>query len=73
MRNIHIPVLVVRGRQSDVVTEECIRLLAGHLPQLEVFHVNGAGHMITGDRNDIFNAGILDFLERHSVAVSPSA
>jgi len=71
--NIHVPVLVVHGRQSDVVTVEGIRLLAGHLPQLEVFQVSGAGHMITGDRNDIFNAGILDFLDRHMPAAPPLA
>ena len=25
----------------------------------------GAGHMVAGDRNEVFNQAILDFLERH--------
>jgi hypothetical protein len=27
--------------------------------------VAGAGHMVAGDRNEIFNQSILGFLERH--------
>jgi pimeloyl-ACP methyl ester carboxylesterase len=27
--------------------------------------VAGAGHMVAGDRNEVFNAAILDFLDRH--------
>jgi pimeloyl-ACP methyl ester carboxylesterase len=27
--------------------------------------VAGAGHMVAGDRNDVFNSAILDFLARH--------
>ena len=34
------------------------------IPQLEVLDIAGAGHMVAGDRNDVFNAGILAFLER---------
>jgi pimeloyl-ACP methyl ester carboxylesterase len=27
--------------------------------------VAGAGHMVAGDRNEVFNQAILDFLARH--------
>ena len=33
------------------------------MPRLEVADVAGAGHMVAGDRNDAFNAAVLDFLD----------
>lgn len=59
------PTLVVRGLRSDVVSDASVEHFQTILPQLEVFHVPGAGHMVAGDRNDAFNSGILDFLHRH--------
>ena len=35
-------------------------------PQVEFVDVAGAGHMVAGDRNDIFADAILGFLARHS-------
>ncbi len=61
---IKIPALLVRGQHSDVVTDEGIEELKSRLPQLEVAHVGGAGHMIAGDRNSAFDGAILPFLER---------
>lgn len=64
-RNVRLPVLLVRGTSSDLVTLDGVDALRRVVPQLEVFDVDGAGHMVVGDRNDAFNAGILDFLNRH--------
>lgn len=64
-RNVRLPVLVVRGMSSDLVTVAGVEAFRGHVPQLEVFEVEGAGHMVVGDRNDVFNAGIFSFLQRH--------
>ena len=64
-RHFAAPALLVRGMQSDMVSESGIAELKESLPQLEVFDVEEAGHMIAGDKNDVFNAGVLDFLERH--------
>ncbi|MBS0613025.1 MAG: alpha/beta hydrolase [Proteobacteria bacterium] len=58
------PALLVRGMHSDILTDEGIRELREVLPQLELIDVAGAGHMIAGDRNDAFNAAVLDFLSR---------
>jgi pimeloyl-ACP methyl ester carboxylesterase len=33
---------------------------------VEFVDVHGAGHMVAGDRNDIFAQAVLDFLNRHS-------
>src|SRR3546814_4156795 len=48
---ISVPVLLVKGMYSNVVTSEGVDQFRQHLPQLQVFEVSGAGHMITGDRN----------------------
>lgn len=64
-QRIKVPALLVRGTHSEVVTDEGVQVLREYLPQLEVFEVKGAGHMIPGDRNEIFNVGTLDFLNKH--------
>jgi pimeloyl-ACP methyl ester carboxylesterase len=62
---VRIPTLLVRGMQSEVVTEGGIAEFRQRLPSLEVVDVTGAGHMVAGDKNDVFNAGVLSFLQRH--------
>lgn len=62
---VHIPTLLVRGSQSDIVGDAGIAEFRTHLPRLEVFDVAGAGHMVAGDRNDAFNQGVIGFLQRH--------
>lgn len=64
-----VPVLLVRGLASDVVNAEGIAELRDAMPNLEIFDVTGAGHMVAGDRNDAFNQGVLDFLARLVPAV----
>lgn len=61
---VTVPTLLVWGRQSDVVTDESIKAFREVLPDLEIFEVAGAGHMVVGDSNAIFNAGVLSFLNR---------
>jgi pimeloyl-ACP methyl ester carboxylesterase len=60
----NLPVQLVRGGESDVVNDRGVDDLRDALPQLEVFDVPGAGHMVAGDRNDAFNEGVLNFLLR---------
>jgi pimeloyl-ACP methyl ester carboxylesterase len=60
-----VPVLLVRGQESDVVNDRGIAILHEVLPRLEIAEVGGAGHMVVGDRNDAFNAAAVDFLGRH--------
>ncbi|HWX79831.1 MAG TPA: alpha/beta hydrolase [Steroidobacteraceae bacterium] len=62
---VHIPTLLVRGLQSDIVTEAAVADFRARLPQLEVFDVSGAGHMVAGDKNDVFNQGVFEFMQRH--------
>jgi pimeloyl-ACP methyl ester carboxylesterase len=60
-----LPVLLVRGLRSDVVSDAGVEAFRRMIPWLEVDDVAGAGHMVAGDRNDAFNAGVLSFLDRH--------
>ena len=60
-----LPVLLVRGLKSDVVSDAGVAAFRALLPALEVADVGGAGHMVAGDRNDAFNASVIAFLMRH--------
>jgi pimeloyl-ACP methyl ester carboxylesterase len=59
------PAMLVRGMRSDVVGERGIEELRASLPQLEVCDVATAGHMLVGDKNDLFNQAMLAFLGKH--------
>lgn len=59
------PALLVRGQISDVVSHEGVAELQRMIPRLEFVDVADAGHMVAGDRNDVFNAAVLDFLRRY--------
>jgi pimeloyl-ACP methyl ester carboxylesterase len=60
-----LPILLIRGMKSDVVTDQGVSDFVAALPDLEIFEVAGAGHMVAGDDNDLFNQGVLGFLQRH--------
>jgi len=59
------PVMLVRGRVSDLVSEEKADQFRARFPTVEYVDVSGAGHMVAGDRNDAFTAAVVDFLDRH--------
>jgi pimeloyl-ACP methyl ester carboxylesterase len=60
--NIHVPTMLVRGALSDVVTQESVDDLLAQLPEATVVEVDGAAHMIAGDRNDAFSDAVIAFL-----------
>jgi len=60
-----VPMLLIRGRMSDLVSQERADEFLARFPQVEFADVRGAGHMVAGDRNDIFAEAVLDFLARH--------
>jgi pimeloyl-ACP methyl ester carboxylesterase len=48
-----VPILFIRGMQSDIVPEAGIDEFRSALPSLEVFDMSGAGHMVVaGDESD---------------------
>jgi pimeloyl-ACP methyl ester carboxylesterase len=62
-RSLTIPTLLVRGRMSDLLSEEGAQELLDLVPQARLVDVAGAGHMVAGDRNDIFNDAVAAFLD----------
>lgn len=60
-----VPMLLVRGQVSDLVSQERADEFLARFPEVEFTDVHGAGHMVAGDRNDVFAGAILDFLSRH--------
>jgi pimeloyl-ACP methyl ester carboxylesterase len=70
-RAIEIPTLLVRGRMSDLLSEEGARQFRRLVPHAEYVDVAGAGHMVAGDRNDAFNDSVVEFLQ-HVVRGRPT-
>jgi non-heme chloroperoxidase len=62
--NLHLPTLLVRGGLSDVLSEAGAQEFLALCPTAEYVNVTGAGHMVAGDRNDIFANAVIDFLAR---------
>ncbi len=71
-RRLKVPTLLVRGQLSDLVGEaqaEDFRRLVPHAAQIDV---GGAGHMVAGDRNDVFADAVLDFLAASATDGEPA-
>ena len=64
-RRLTIPTLLVRGKLSDLVTEDEVAAFREMVPHAEYVDVADAAHMIAGDRNDVFTDAVLAFLDRH--------
>lgn len=62
--NLDLPILLVRGGLSDVLSEEGAQAFLAQNPHAEYVNVTDAAHMVAGDRNDIFSGSVVDFLHR---------
>jgi pimeloyl-ACP methyl ester carboxylesterase len=60
-----VPMLLVRGQMSDLVTKERADEFLARFPDVSFVDVGGAGHMVAGDRNDFFADAIVEFLAHH--------
>ncbi|MDH3300805.1 MAG: alpha/beta hydrolase [Acidimicrobiia bacterium] len=63
-RELTLPTLLVRGRLSDLVTEAEAREFLAMVPHAEYLDVVGAGHMVAGDRNDVFTHAVTRFVAK---------
>jgi pimeloyl-ACP methyl ester carboxylesterase len=63
-KKITVPVQLIRGRMSDVVTQIQVDEFLQLVPHAEYVNVEKARHMVAGDRNDIFSAAVIDFISR---------
>jgi pimeloyl-ACP methyl ester carboxylesterase len=62
LANIDVPTLLVRGKLSDVVTEEGVTDFLAKIPHAKLADVSNAAHMVAGDQNDAFTSAVIRFL-----------
>jgi pimeloyl-ACP methyl ester carboxylesterase len=62
--NLTIPVLLIRGKLSDVVSLEGVEHFLSTVPNAEFVELSGAGHTAAGDDNDAFSDVVVTFATR---------
>lgn len=62
---ISMPMMLIRGRLSDVVSEENAQEFLRFVPHAEYVDLKDAAHMVAGDRNDAFTESVADFIIEH--------
>lgn len=62
--SLTIPIQLIRGQLSDVVSEKAVREFLELVPTVEFTELRGAGHTAAGDDNDAFTAAVIDFIGR---------
>ncbi|OBK31395.1 peroxidase [Mycobacterium asiaticum] len=62
--NLSIPVLLIRGKLSDVVSLEGVEHFLTQVPRAEFVELSNAGHTAAGDDNDAFSDVVVAFVER---------
>ena len=60
---LELPVLLVRGQQSDIVSRESVNEFLELVPHAQFQDIADAAHMVAGDNNDIFARSVLEFIE----------
>ncbi|MFE2985678.1 alpha/beta fold hydrolase [Streptomyces sp. NPDC055092] len=66
--DLKCPLLLVRGIQSDVLSEQGVAEMRELVDSIRVVDVHDVGHMVAGDDNDVFTSALVGFLD---TAVSP--
>lgn len=69
--NLIIPVHLMRGGESELVTPEAGAHFRKITPHIHYTEIKGAQHMVTGDQNDIFVDAALDYLARPELRRTP--
>lgn len=64
-RGIDVPVLLVSGGRSDIVSDRTIAHFQSLLPRAQHVNLPDATHMVAGDDNDAFSDALLHFLGAH--------
>src|SRR5215207_3206079 len=62
--NLTIPILLIRGKLSDVVSTEGVQDFLAKVPNAEFVELSDAGHTAAGDDNDAFSEVVVQFASR---------
>ena len=60
--NLEIPILLIRGKLSDVVSAEGVEDFLAKVPGAEFVELSEAGHTAAGDDNDAFSEVVVRFV-----------
>ncbi|WP_046317199.1 alpha/beta hydrolase [Mycobacterium sp. UM_Kg1] len=59
---LQIPILLIRGKLSDVVSPDGVADFLSKVPGARLVELSGAGHTAAGDDNDAFSAAVVEFV-----------
>lgn len=62
--NLDIPILLIRGKLSDVVSTAGVKDFLEKVPRAELVEMSDAGHTAAGDDNDAFSEVVVEFVGR---------
>jgi pimeloyl-ACP methyl ester carboxylesterase len=62
--NLQIPILLIRGKLSDVVSPESVEDFLSKVPEAEFVELADAGHTAAGDDNDAFTEVVVRFVNQ---------
>lgn len=62
VQQLRIPILLVRGKLSDVVSPDGVEDFLGKVPHARFVELSDAGHTAAGDDNDAFSAAVVEFI-----------
>ncbi|MFG1931028.1 alpha/beta fold hydrolase [Mycobacterium sp. NPDC048908] len=62
--HLKIPILLIRGKLSDVVSPEGVKDFMHKVPHAEFVELSDAGHTAAGDDNDAFTQAVVQFVSR---------
>jgi pimeloyl-ACP methyl ester carboxylesterase len=62
--DLTIPILLIRGKLSDVVSPEGVKDFLNKVPHAEFVELSDAGHTAAGDDNDAFSEAVVQFVGR---------
>jgi pimeloyl-ACP methyl ester carboxylesterase len=62
--DLTIPILLIRGKLSDVVSPVGVKDFLAKVPNAEFVELSDAGHTAAGDDNDAFSDAVVQFLSR---------
>lgn len=65
-RRLNLPVHLIRGASSNLVSTEAAQQFLQFAPHAIYTDIAGAGHMVVGDRNDAFTDAIVRFLRQQA-------
>ncbi len=62
-RGVRVPTLLIRGSESDVLSQSVAERAATEMQRARLVVVPGAGHSVPGDNPDAFTESLQEFLE----------